>query len=156
MSELTIMLFQPGDREEVRNLILAGLAEHWGKLDPAKNPDLEKIGSAYTGATTLVARVGGRIVGTGTLVPRTKETAEIVRMSVTADVRRRGIGGMILLQLIEHARAGGFQQVVLETTATWQDVIAFYQRHGFAITHYQAGDVYFALDLTTSSSVRHQ
>jgi hypothetical protein len=39
------------------------------------------------------------------------------------------------------------QQVILETTETWSDVIRFYQRHGFHVTQFEVGDVYFALDL---------
>jgi putative acetyltransferase len=151
MSDIVLAVFQPVDREEVRDLILAGLTRRWGKLDPARNPDLEDIGSAYPGGTTLVARAGGRIVGTGTLAPRSNGTAEIVRMSVAADMRRRGIGRMILAQLLERARAGGFRRLILETTATWEDAVAFYRRCGFVVTHHQAGDVYFALDLETAA-----
>jgi GNAT superfamily N-acetyltransferase len=72
-------------------------------------------------------------------------------MSVAADMRRRGIGRMILAQLVERARAGGFRRLILETTATWEDAVAFYRRCGFVVTHHQAGDVYFALDLETAA-----
>jgi hypothetical protein len=41
----------------------------------------------------------------------------------------------------------GFRCIVLETTETWHEVIAFYQRSGFEITHYKGGDVYFELVL---------
>ena len=44
----------------------------------------------------------------------------------------------------------GVRTVVLETTRTWAEVIQFYLAHGFAITHYAKGDVYFALTLSTS------
>ncbi|HEY3725020.1 MAG TPA: hypothetical protein VGN59_16840 [Acidimicrobiia bacterium] len=40
MSELEIARFAPGDQGAVRALILEGLAEHWGTLDPSLNPDL--------------------------------------------------------------------------------------------------------------------
>ena len=47
----------------------------------------------------------------------------------------------------------GFQRVVLETTSTWPEVIEFYKRFGFRITHHQdghfGGEVHFALDLTS-------
>lgn len=68
-------------------------------------------------------------------------------MSVAADMRRQGVGRLILGQLIEHAKAGPYRQVILETTATWLQVIEFYQRCGFRITHYRDGDAYFVLDL---------
>ena len=68
-------------------------------------------------------------------------------MSVTANMRRNGIGRMILSQLCEYAKSNGYKRVVLETTETWHEVIEFYKRFGFKITHYLDGDVYFSLDL---------
>jgi putative acetyltransferase len=145
--EITLHAFQPADQAAVKDLILAGLADHWGTLDPSKNPDLDDIAASYAGAIFLVARYLDRIIGTGALVPRPDGTAEVVRMSVSADWRRQGIGRMILRALVDHARQNGFQRIVLETTETWQEVIAFYLHFGFRITHYQDGDVYFELDL---------
>ena len=42
-SSITIRPFQSEDQQQVRDLILTGLEEHWGSLDPSKNPDLENI-----------------------------------------------------------------------------------------------------------------
>jgi putative acetyltransferase len=97
-----------------------------------------------------VAWLGGRIVGTGALVTRVTGTAEIVRMSVRADVRRQGIGCQILDQLVARARSLGCKKVILETTATWQEVIAFYLQNGFRITHRSGDDVYFERILAVS------
>jgi ribosomal protein S18 acetylase RimI-like enzyme len=149
-ADITIAPFRPEDQAQVKSLILAGLGEHWGTIDPTKNPDLDDIRTTYASATFLVARRQGRIVGTGALVPRSDGVAEIVRMSVAKDLRRRGVGRLILQQLIERAQAAGYRQVILETTATWREVIEFYQRCGFHITHYRDSDVYLALDLDTS------
>jgi putative acetyltransferase len=137
MDNLTFRPFSPADQAEVKDLVLGGLVDHWGVLDPAKNPDLEDIFTSYAGATFLVARLAGRVVG----------AAEIVRMSVARDLRRRGLGRRILTCLVEQARRDGLSRVVLETTATWQEVIDFYLDYGFRITHFADGDVYFAMDL---------
>ncbi len=146
---LVIRPFQPEDQEEVKTLILSGLADHWGTLDPTKNPDLNNIARSYADAIFLVARLDGRIVGTGALVPRAEDTAEIVRMSVSADLRRMGIGKRILLELICRAKAQGFSRIILETTATWAEVITFYRGMGFRLTHLLNGDQYFEMDLST-------
>ena len=150
LDNITISLFRPEDQAQVKSLILAGLGEHWGTLDPSKNPDLNDIRSTYANATFLVAWLDDKIVGTGALVPRTDGVAEIVRMSVAPDLRRRGVGRLILQQIVERAQAAGYRQIILETTATWREVIEFYQRCGFHITHYHDGDVYFVLDLDAS------
>lgn len=146
-SDIRITPFQPADQAEAKALILDGLVGHWGWLDPTRNPDLDDIAASYAGALFLAARQAGRLVGTGALVSRGEGTAEVVRMSVAADLRRQGIGRMILARLVQQARSSGIRRIVLETTDTWQDVIQFYLRFGFRITHYQDGDVYFALDL---------
>jgi GNAT superfamily N-acetyltransferase len=137
----------PADQPAVRALILNGLIEHWGTLDPARNPDLEDLQAAYPGGTTLVARQADRIVGTGTLVPRSPGVAEIVRMSVARDWRRLGVGGLVLRELLTCARKAGCRKIILETTSTWTEAIAFYRRFGFEITHTTGGDTWFALDL---------
>lgn len=150
-SPVTIDRFRVGDQEAARALVLSGLAEHWGEVDPSLNPDLDDIGLSYASDVFLVARAGGRVVATGALVRRTPGEAEVVRMSVTAGLRRQGLGGLVLGALVLEARRLGIDRLVLETTSTWTDVIAFYLAHGFAVTHaHEAAlgtDVWFACDL---------
>ena len=146
--DITILPFQPEYQTEVKHLVLAGLVEHWGKLDSSKNPDLDDIGFAYANAFFLVAWQNDKIIGTGALVPKSNDIAEIVRMSVAANMRRNGVGRKILHKLFEYAKSNGYKRLVLETTETWHEVIEFYKQFGFQITHYLDGDVYFALDIS--------
>jgi putative acetyltransferase len=145
---LSLRPFRPEDQDAVKALILAGLKEHWGTLDPSLNPDLDDIATTYADATFLLACQGSRIVGTGGLKPRDTDAGEIVRMSVAAGCRRRGIGRRILDALIAAARDQDFARIILETTQTWAGAVAFYQAAGFEITHHQDGDVYFVMHLT--------
>jgi hypothetical protein len=41
--DIIILPFQPENQSEVKNLISAGLAEHWGTLDSTRNPDLDNM-----------------------------------------------------------------------------------------------------------------
>jgi ribosomal protein S18 acetylase RimI-like enzyme len=147
MADFIIRHFQPEDQVEVKALVLEGLKEHWGTIDSRRNPDLDNIASSYAGGIFLVATAGGRIVATGALIPRGGGTAEIVRMSVARDLRRKGIGSAVLGRLLDDAQAAGHRKIILETTSTWDDAIAFYQTHGFRVTHIREGDTYFAIDL---------
>ncbi len=132
---------QPGDAAAVRSLVLAGLAEHWGSVDPSLNPDLEDLATAHPGSRTVVAVDGaGMLVGTGTIVPRGVGSAEVVRMSVTTSRRGAGVGRLVLDALTEVARSWGAQRLVLETTADWSGTVAFYERCGFRITHHAEGE----------------
>ena len=112
---ILIKPFESRDQEAVRRLILAGLAEHWGEIDPGLNPDLDDIAASYEDATFLVAWLDGRIVGSGALVPRSDDAAEIVRMSVASELRGRGIGKSMLNRLCREAAEAGFRRLVLET-----------------------------------------
>jgi GNAT superfamily N-acetyltransferase len=149
-NDVVVRPFRPQDQAVARALILAGLVEHWGTLDPTKNPDLDDIAQSYADATFLLVWQRGELVGTGALIPETPGVGRIVRMSVATHKRRRGLGSLILQQLIEHARAIGYHRLVLETTSTWLDVIAFYQRHGFRSVEERDGDTHFVLDLSPS------
>ena len=145
--EFEIRPFQPQDQREARALILAGLAEHWGELDPQRNSDLDEIGRSYAGGLFLVAWQADRIIGTGALMPGEIGSAQVVRMSVAKPMRRRGVGRRILQRLIDEAKLMGVCELVLETTADWQEAIAFYQRLGFQPTHQADGDFYFRMEI---------
>ena len=141
-------LFRPTDQDAVQHLILAGLEEHWGWLDITRNPDLDHIAVTYAEATFITAWQGETLIACGALIPRSTQEAEIVRMPVARDFRRSGLGRRILSLLLEKARSAGFKRVILETTATWQGVVAFYESCGFFQTYTQDGDVYFVMELS--------
>jgi GNAT superfamily N-acetyltransferase len=132
--------FARADQEQVRTLVLAGLAGHWGSIDEALNGDLHDIAEFYGAGRTVVVEDQDRIVGTGTLMPRTADTAEIVRMSVDAGERRQGVGRWIVEALLDTAGAWGKTTVVLETSAHWDEVVAFYVSCGFRVTHQTDGE----------------
>ncbi|MGZ4754843.1 MAG: GNAT family N-acetyltransferase [Acidimicrobiia bacterium] len=149
---LEIREFEPSDQDAVRSLILDGLAERWGGLDPLLNRDLDDIATTYAEAAVLVARVADRIVGVGMLVPVAPRDGEIKRMAVARDRRRAGIGTELLRGLVAVAERNGWDAVRLETTATWTDAVRLYERFGFEVTHYEDGrfsrDVHFELNLS--------
>jgi GNAT superfamily N-acetyltransferase len=138
--EIRVRDLGPDEADVVRDLVIAGLTERWGAVDPTLNADLADLAGAYPGSRTVVATAhGGTIVGTGTVTPRSTAEAEVLRMSVARHVRGTGVGRQILDELVDIARAWGAHRVVLETTATWSDAVAFYERCGFRRTHYAEG-----------------
>ena len=138
--DVVVRDLRTGDAAEVKALVLAGLEEHWGSVDASLNPDLDDLPAAHPGSRTVVAcDRTGRIVGTGTVIPRDATTAEVVRMSTSTAHRGKGVGRVVLAELVETARSWGARRVVLETTATWTATVAFYERNGFRITHHDEG-----------------
>lgn len=144
---MQIRPFQSTDQPAAKALILAGLVEHWGWLDPAKNPDLEDIAASYADGLFLVAYERERLVATGALLPEGEKVGRIVRMSVDSGERRRGYGRGLLHALLQAAREMGYTQVVLETTATWVDASQFYQANGFQLLYEANGDLHFVFML---------
>ena len=165
MPRVTIRPFERRDQAAAKALILEGLVEHWGALDPTLNPDLDDIAASYAAGCFLTAwqnaspSVGGseggegeRLVGTGAILPEIVDdeaegTARVARMSVARDCRRQGIGRALLDALCAAARDAGYRRLVLETTATWQGVIDFYQTYGFRALGVREGDMHFEMDL---------
>ncbi len=126
---------------DARRLILDGLAERWGTMDASLNPDLDDMLHAYGESLTLVAHplAGGALCGTGTVIRRDAQTAEIVRMSVAFTERRSGLGRLLVDRLVEQAAAWRGREVIVETSAAWTDALAFYWANGFAETRREVG-----------------
>ena len=144
---IRIRPFRPQDQAVAKSLILAGLEEHWGVLDPTLNPDLDDIAASYGEDVFVLAWQEEQLVGTGALIHEAEGVVRIVRMSVDQTLRRLGIGSLMLDHLLQQARAAGYRQIVLETTSTWDDAIAFYQRHNFQVVGEWDGDTHFVRDL---------
>ena len=142
---------RPDEQDAVRSLILEGLREHWGSVDPGLNPDLDDLATTYAAGRVLVATDDGTVIGTGTMIRRGDTTAEIVRMSVVRTYRRTGLGRRLVDDLVATARRWGMSRVVLETSAHWTDAVEFYVRCGFTQTHFESGafgrDAWFEMKL---------
>jgi ribosomal protein S18 acetylase RimI-like enzyme len=90
---------------------------------------------------------GGRLVGVATW---SAERGELVCLCVAADVRRRGIGTMLVEAVLATARHAGLERLWLATTNDNVDALALYQRCGFRITRVMVGGVDQARQLKPS------
>ena len=163
--------------EDAKAVILEGLKEHWGEsFDVNFNEDLVNFESHYlvsvvettTNAPAMyVALKDGRVVGTGALIPEDvqeeiqsccntedfakveeRKVMRIVRMSVAKECRRCGVGSVVLRELLRVAKQErGCTELVVETTADWDDAVAFYLHNGFIPQGVRDGDMHFAYKL---------
>jgi ribosomal protein S18 acetylase RimI-like enzyme len=143
LSRITTCEASRDDYPAVRALIVAGLAERWNTYQAAFNPDLEDFAGYYGSSIVVVAKDEYHVVGCGVLMEESPGVGRIVRMSVSRDQRRTGVGSKVLLALLEAASRVGYGQVVLETTATWESAIAFYKAHDFIPAVIENGDQHF-------------
>jgi predicted GNAT family N-acyltransferase len=78
----------------------------------------------------LAVGPGGRVVGTGRLLP----DGHIGRMAVLREWRGRGVGGAILDALIARAGTRGMRRLVLNAQT---HAVPFYARYGFAVSGHE-------------------
>jgi len=69
----------------------------------------------------------GRALGTGRLLP----DGHIGRMAVLREARRHGVGGALLIALMQEARRRGH---VLAALSAQTHAVEFYRRHGYEVT----------------------
>ncbi len=79
----------------------------------------------------LVAWQGDRAGGCGGILRFDDLTAELRRMFVAPDARRRGIGQMLVARLEATARELGYERIRLETGVRQPDAQGLYERAGF-------------------------
>lgn len=79
----------------------------------------------------VAAFVEGSPVGCGALREFDRITAEVRRMYVRPEHRRKHVGRAILAHLIGSARELGFRRVILETGNRQAPAMAFYEKYGF-------------------------
>ena len=89
--------------------------------------EFEKSGGYF-----VVAQQENRTIGCGGFRPLDEECAEIKRMFVRPEVRRRGGARQILRHLEEEVRRRGFRSTVLETGCNNTGAIALYESEGYS------------------------
>jgi GNAT superfamily N-acetyltransferase len=129
--QMIVRRFLPEDQAAARELIVSGLAAHFGFRDETLNRDLDDIAATFAAGAFFVASIEGVVAGTGGLHVQADGTANVVRMSTAAEYKRKGVGRAVLSRLIEEARSRGCHRVTLATNADWSDAIAFYRACGF-------------------------
>ncbi|BCB02504.1 GNAT family N-acetyltransferase [Bacillus sp. KH172YL63] len=146
------MIITPIDRdqcEQAKNVILAGFMERFGFIDHTLNPDIQDISLEYDGIQHhfFVGKENGRLICTGAIRKEKGDTYQIVRMSVLASHRKRGLGRIMLKFLEEKAQTLGARRLILETNKQWSDAIRFYENNGFVYTGEDDDSCYFEKEI---------
>ncbi len=150
LSRIVIRQITPEDQAVSRNIILRGLGEHFDRVDPTLNPDLDDIVSAYSasGHIFVVATIEELIVGTGGLRIVNTQEGRIVRLSVIRELRGHGIGQAIVTYLLNMARELSLRRIHVETNRDWYPAIGLYDHCGFIQLYADDESVHMALDLS--------
>lgn len=86
---------------------------------------------AIAKAVFIVAWLDDQAVGCGALRPHNDNTAEIKRMYVARNARRKGIAQKLLSALEDAARKFGYKRIILETGTRQPEAIGLYQKASY-------------------------
>ncbi|MDQ1831420.1 GNAT family N-acetyltransferase [Massilia scottii] len=112
--------------------MLERLDAYFAGLYPAESNHLMDVDSlTQPGVVFLVARdPDGRALGCGAYVDR-GGYGEVKRMYVDPARRGKGVGGKLLAEIAQRARAAGLPALMLETGISQPEAIGLYERDGF-------------------------
>ena len=122
---------------EVTAEVVEAVQRLYPQLTEGLVPDGRAIARVLeTGAAIWVARLEGHIVGMGTLAivtVMTGTTAHVEDVVVDSGVRGRGIGELLMRELITMARAAGADEMTLTSGPSREAANRLYRRLGFAL-----------------------
>lgn len=144
--------FAPADHARVRDIFInwnrhitqpgmEDLFESYIQL--ALNEEIDRILEYYgrPGFGFWVAEVDGTVAGMVGLERLDNGEAEVRRMYVAADFRRRGLGRKLLAFVEDRARDLGYTRIVLSTSALQPQAKALYEVSGYDLEREEASTV---------------
>lgn len=138
MSDILIRKIEPADNATIASIIRGSLAEfganHPGTVYYDSSTDHLYEVFRQPGSIYLVAEEEGLILGGAGIYPTEglpPGTAELVKMYLIPQARKKGLGSRLITACIEFAREQGYNQVYLETMPELSRAMTVYERFGF-------------------------
>ena len=144
-AELLLRDAREDEREAIRELTFASYGEYADRMAPRAWEALEgALSAALAGedaAERIVAELGGRLVGSVMLFPRSADAyegavqeahwPEVRLLAVAPAARGAGVGAALLQECIRRARSAGAREIGLHTSRSMEAAIRMYERFGF-------------------------
>ncbi|WP_059105275.1 GNAT family N-acetyltransferase [Shouchella shacheensis] len=148
ISSMENLQFKKVDRDcvaDARNLVLQGLKERFGEINPLYNSDLNNILTYYShhNCVFLVGIYHHKVVCTGGLTYEGDRVVRIERVSVNKKLRGMGLGRALVKQLENYAIRKDLLKITVETNLDWDSAITLYKRCGYTVTHTDDECIYF-------------
>ncbi len=154
MDASEIVSFEPGAQLELEAFVGQVWQESRFRFNPeGAHSDLRRIAEMYqtNGGGFWLMRRPGWIVGTVAVRRLPQNVAEVKRLNVIQQYRRRGFGAELLRHALRHAASTGYQRVRLDTVRNSGPAVRLFERLGFVeIPRYNDNpdaDLFMELDL---------
>ncbi len=136
--ELSIREATNSDADAIKGLVFDVLTEYGITPSPeATDADLDDIERRYLragGTLRVITTASGTVVGCGGLLPISAEEIELRKMYLRPEFRGRGLGRLLLDQLVDYAKQLPASRITLETAAVLKEAIGLYSAYGFVRT----------------------
>ena len=122
------------DYEALRHLFEAGLLE--GEVsDNDTGADIDNLQSAYFAddgqSGFWVADRGGQVIGMVGVQNQKESVAEIRRLRVHPEFRRKGVGSLLMKKSVQFCIDHGYLKVILDTRVEREPAIKMFEKLGF-------------------------
>lgn len=149
VEDVQIVPAEEGDFSAIRELFAEGLAEgHIRSNDTGA--DIENIREAYfsdEGASGFwVAKLDDTVIGMIAVQRTDENAAEVRRLRVRKEFRRRGIGTMLMKHALAFCQRQGYLKVVLDVRIDLGPAIALFEKFGFVLSRTREIDGFEMLD----------
>lgn len=119
---------------EVRDLIIE-YSNRLGRDLSFQNIDaeLENPAQKYTApeGEILVAVEDGRVLGMVAYHRHSDDRCEMKRLYVKPETRGKHLGDTLVQEIIKHAKAAGYKEMVIDTIEPLKTAISLYKKYGF-------------------------
>jgi len=124
--EVKVEISKTADTEQLKNLYR--VAGWWNEDTDNKDPDL--INKIIQGSFCfVVASINGRLIGMGRAISDGVCDSYIQDLVVLNEFRGRGIGALIMDELIKHLKSKNINWISLVSEP---EAVSFYQKYGFS------------------------
>ena len=130
--EIQIVEYRPEHQPSFKRLNEEWI-NHWFKMEEADYKSLDRPQEYIldAGGHILIALYKEEPVGTCALLKMDDETYELAKMSVSAQVRGKGIGLLLGQAIIDKARSLGTKRLYLESNTILKPAVSLYRKLGF-------------------------
>ncbi len=134
MSDLMIRRYKSTDKEKVKELYkLSSIHSEIGYRSGPWEADFDDMeGHYFNGGEFLVGLIGDEIVAIGGYRKMPNNIAQIRRMRVHPDHRRKGYAQQIIHRLEDAAKQNKMSEIQLKTSTQQKMAQSFYEKNGYA------------------------